>query len=451
MTTMFTNFRSACPIDALPDLLYNAACEIGQITEAPAEVLLTDAIAVACLAVSLRHDVRSFDGRTMPTSIFTAALARSGIGKGQSLIQFFKCFKEDTKEKLKRELTTGQPAEADDDLILEEITLPALMDRLHGIGKGCSIQIEEGQRFIRMMIKLDEVLSQLWSGDPPVKRRVKGVSRTALDARLGLSFRIQPYLFYKYLIKDDGRTYEQGLWARFLLACYDTDRFPTPQPSMRLRGAGTGHNDHLQAVLKKLVEQAQRCPAGGPRVVIDLSKEASMYMRMLKDRIKHWCPPHYKTIMPSVDRAWENTLRLAAVFHVVCEEGGQISEEMVDRAWAIVEWSLSQHYMVFVEAVSSIPKQKAASVDSARAPRKATRADDARRVMESVWNARRLRSSDESFFDEVERVADLPPLRFLRAVDWLVRRKQVEVHGEGQLRRVRSLISRPTYLAYGRL
>lgn len=448
---MFYHFRPACPLDALPDLLYSAACEIGQLTEAPAEVLLTDAIAAASLAVCLRHDVRGFDGRTMPTSIFTAALARSGIGKGQSMAQFFKFFNEDTKSKLRQELATGEPAQTDEELILEEVTLPALMDRLHGTGKSCSIQLEEGERFIQTMLKMGNILTQLWSGDPPVKRRTKGRNRIAMDAHLCIGFRIQPQLFYQDLLKDGGRTYEQGLWARFLLACHDKERFPTPQPPLTLRDSGADHNDRLQAALKELINLAQQCLGDSPRVAVELSKDAAVRMRMLKEQIKHFCPAHYKAIGPSVSRAWENTLRLAAVFHVVCGEAGQISLEMVERAWTIVDWSLTQHYMVFVQAVRSIPAQKAASVDSARAPRKATRAEDARRVLESVWNARRLRSSDESFFDEVERVADLAPLRFLRAMDWLVRRKQVEVHGEGQLRRVRSLVARPTYLGCGSL
>lgn len=448
---MFTTFRSSCPIDALPDLMYDAACEIGRITEAPAEVLLTDAIAVASLAVSLRHDVRGFDGRTLPTSIFTAALARSGAGKGQSMIQFFKAFKEDTKERLRRQLASAQPAKTNDGLILEEITLPALMDRLHGIGKACSLQLEEGQRFIRMMLDLDAILSQLWSGDPPIERIVKGASRTALDARLCISFRIQPLLFYKDLIKDRGKTYAQGLWPRFLLACYDMDRFPAPQPAMSPRSIGTKHNDRLQAALKELVDQAQGCPGDSPRAMVELSKDAAVRMRMLKEQIKHFCPAHYKAIGPSVSRAWENTLRLAAVFHVVCGEAGQISLEMVERAWTIIEWSLTQHYLVFVEAVRAAPSQKVSTAGNARAPRIATQADDARQVLESVWNARRLRSSDESFLEEVQRMAGLQPARFSRAVAWLVRNRQVTVHGEGQLRRIRCLVTTPTYTACGSL
>ena len=451
MTTMFTGFRNPCPIEALPDLLYNAACEIYGISKSPAEVLLADAVAVTSLSVMLRHDVRGLDMRTMPTALLAAALARSGSGKGQSMAQFFKFFKEDTREKLKQELIIGQPATADDELILEEITLPALMDHLHGIGKSCSIQLEEGQRFMRTMLDLDTVLSQLWSGDQPVTRRIKATKRIAMDARLSICFRIQPDLFYETLMKDGGLTYKQGLWPRFLLACHDQARFPTPQPLMTPRTGGSGHNDRLQVALKKLVDQAQRCPMSTPRAVVDLSKEAAVYMRMLKDHIKRWCPPHYKAIQESVDRAWENTLRLAAVFHVACEEHGQISEEMVDRAWTIVEWSLSQHYLVFVEAVRAARNHKTPPKDSARAPSKPTRADDARRVMEAVWDARRLRSSDDSFLDEVQRVADLPSLRFLRALDWLVRRKQIEVHGEGQLRRVRSLVGRLTYQASGSL
>ncbi|WDL17315.1 MULTISPECIES: DUF3987 domain-containing protein [Xanthomonas] len=448
---MFNLFRPACPLDALPDLLYNAACEIGQLTEAPAEVLLSDAIAAVSLAVCPRYDVRSYDGRTMPTSIFTAALAGSGIGKGQSMAQFFKSFKEDTKEKLRLELATGQPAQTNDELILEEVTLPALMDRLHGIGKSCSIQFEEGERFIQTMLNLGNILTPLWSGDPPVRRLVKGHSRTAMDARLCIGFRIQPKLFYEDLLKDGGRTYKQGLWARFLLACHDPERFPTPQPLMTSRAGGSGHNDRLQAVLKKFVAQAQQCPSETPRTLVALSKDAAVRMRMLKEDIKDCCPKHYDAIKPSVNRAWENTLRLAAVFHVVCEEEGEISQEMVERAWTIMEWSLTQHYMVFVEAARPESKQKPSALARSHAPRKARPADDARLVLEAVWSARSLRSSNEKFFDEVERLAGLPPKRFSQAIEWLVRKEQVVVLGVDEFRRIRALAPRPSYTSDGRL
>ncbi|NHF65975.1 DUF3987 domain-containing protein [Xanthomonas hortorum] len=448
---MFYSFRPACPIDALPDLLYNAACEVGRITEAPAEILLTDAIGAACSAVHLRHDVSAPDGRTMPTSIFTAALGRSGIGKGQSMIQFFKAFKEDTKEKLRQELAAGKTAQTDEDLILEEISLAALMDRLCGFGKGCSIQIEEGARFMPQMIKLEGILTQLYSGDPPIKRRVKRIFQTAFDARLSIGLRFQPRIFYNCLLKFAGQAYEQGLWPRFILACHDPELFPAPQPLMTPRAGGSGHNDRLQAVLKKLVSQAQQYPSETPRTVVVLSKDAAVRMRMLKEDIKDCYPKHYNAIKPSVDRAWENTLRLAAVFHIVCEEEGEISQEMVECAWTIMEWSLTQHYMVFVEAARPESKQKPRAVARSHAPRKARPADDARLVLESVWSARRLRSSDEKFLDEVERLAGLPPKRFSDAVEWLVRKGQVVVLGVDEFRRIRALVPRPSYTSDGRL
>lgn len=436
---MYHHTRPACPLDALPDLLYNAACEIGQTTEAPAEVLLTDAIAVAAMAVCLRHDVSGFDGRTMPTAIFTAALARSGVGKGQAMRAFFKTFKEDTKARLLQELRTDEPAKAEDELVLEEITLPALMDRLQGIGKGCSFQLEEGERFIPTLFKLCGILTQLWSGDPPVKRLVKGLRRIAIDARLCIGFRIQPFLFYEALAKDGRRTYEQGLWPRFLLANYDPQRFPTPQPDLHARAVGSGHNDRLQAVIGALVEQAKLAPANADRQVVALSRDAAVYMRMLKEDIKHHAPPHYTAIQPSVDRAWENTLRLAAVFHVICQQEGQISQEMVERAWTIVAWSLTQHHQLFVEGICPTPKAAVPVLTSGARSRRASPAEDARRLLECILHTRQLRHGEGSFLDDVAAQSDLAPVRFRAALQWLERKKQVEVRGDDPCRLIRVL------------
>ena len=84
-----------CPIEALPDLLYNAAYEVRTIEDGvPAESLLTDAIAAGAAAVQRAYDIQGLDRRTMPTTMNTAALVPSGFGKGTSFTFFFQVFNE---------------------------------------------------------------------------------------------------------------------------------------------------------------------------------------------------------------------------------------------------------------------------------------------------------------------------------------------------------------------
>ena len=369
----FPRHHPYCPIDALPDLLYDATYHLHrQEPDIPPGVLLTDAIAAAAAAVHLSYDVVGPDGRLMPCTINTLAVCRSGLGKGTSYHGFFEPFYDFEND--------GDGSE----LLLQEVSYRALTETLHGTGRSVSIQHEDGDSFLEnpLLKKHPDKLTQLWSGKPPIKHKVRGASLEAKDARCSFGMRIQPKVFYPFLIRTDSKTFVQGLWPRAIAACYDPLKFDEPRivfprPS-GVPGLKTLH-DRLGALLAQARERTRNGELAREPLALDDS--AAAFLVELKYRIKQW-GPEYEDIAEARDRAWENTLRLGAVFHVMCGDQELITLEMVQRAWDIVEWSLEQHHRIFVEAIASTPpgSQLSRSGTPVRPPGKARPVDDAQEL-----------------------------------------------------------------------
>lgn len=334
-----------CPIDALPDLLYNAAYHLHrEDTDIPPGVLLTDAIAASAAAVHLSYDVAGPDGRLMPCTINTLAVCRSGLGKGGSYWGFFAPFYQ-----LEAEAGDGS-------LLLQEVSYRGLMDSVVGKGRNVSIQHEDGASFLDgpLLNDFPDKLTQLWSGKPPVKHKVRGVSLAARDARCSLGMRIQPKIFYPFLIKTSSKTFVQGLWPRAIAACHDPAKFNEPLARFPPPSAAgltlVTFQDRLKALLLLASERANDGQLERARLVLDES--AAAFLIGLKYWLKEW-GSEYDDVEEARDRVWENTLRLGAVFHVMCaHQNTAIGLEMVERAWTIVEWSLTQHRKIFVDAIA---------------------------------------------------------------------------------------------------
>jgi hypothetical protein len=402
----FPRPHDQCPIDALPDLLYNAAYHLHrQERDIPPGVLLTDAIAAAGAAVHLSYDVAGPDGRLMPCTINTLAVCRSGLGKGTSYHGFFEPFYK------------FEEREGGEELLLQEVSYRALAEALHGTGRNVSIQHEDGESFLDgpLVKKYPDKLTQLWSGKPPIKHKVRSISLEARDARCSFGMRIQPKIFYPFLIRTGSKTFVQGLWPRAIAACHDPDKFDDPTtelappsaPGLTLK---TFH-DRLTTLLSFASERATdgqlvRKPLG-------LDESATAFMLELKYWLKEW-GSEYDDVEEARDRVWENTLRLGAVFNVMCagdQEG--ITLEMVQRAWDIVEWSLSQQRKIFIKAITpTVPAQKAVLP---RAPDKARPVQDAQLLMEWIEKVASRQGDDWASVREVEELSGLAGRRLTTA------------------------------------
>ena len=404
----FPRYRPYCPIDALPDLLYDAAYHLHrQEPDIPPGVLLTDAIAAAAAAVHLSYDVAGPDGRLMPCTINTLAVCRSGLGKGTSYHGFFKPFYDFEND--------GDGSE----LLLQEVSYRALTEALHGAGHSVSIQHEDGDSFLEnpLLKKYPDKLTQLWSGKPPIKHKVRGVSLEAKDARCSFGMRIQPKIFYPFLIRTDRKTFVLGLWPRAIAVCYDPAKFNEPSIVLPLPSGVPGLNplhDRLRVLLARARERSSNGEVARQPLALDDS--AAAFMVELKYRIKQW-GSEYDDIEEARDRAWENTLRLGAVFHVMCGDQELITLEMVQRAWDIVEWSLSQHRKIFVQAIASpsaAPKS-VLSLTPVQVASKARPAQDAQLLKEWIEKVTDRQGDDWVSVREVEELSGLAGRRLATA------------------------------------
>jgi hypothetical protein len=453
----------ACPIDALPDLLFSAACEVRQLEEdVPAECLLTDAIAACVVPIQRLYDVQGLDHRTMPTTVNTLALAPSGRGKGTSYREFFTPLVEHNRqaETTSREIQArrrllkkaglaadGPELREPDGRMLTKISYRALMDCLAGVARSVSINHEDGFSFLEsdLLTKQGETITQLYSGFPDLTYTVRDVDLTVVGGRCSLGIRLQVELFLAQMKRTRSKSLHQGVWGRSVVACYDPKRgtrevlMPTNSPGGGLR--------KLQGRLRDLMETADKKQAQGELVrgKVILDKEAKAFMHELKFRLKNWRETYYAEIEPAAARAWENTLRIAAVFQVVCEDDGEISLEMVQRAWAVVQWSLTQQQMIFVEGLKPEPKLPVVRESSLftkpwpaklKAPKQPRPIQDAQWVLECLGVASDGRG--QAPVEEVATLAGLRGPRFETAMAWLRINQVVEVVGndEGAMMRI---------------
>lgn len=449
-----------CPIDALPDLLYSAACEVRQLEDdVPAECMLTDAIAVCVVPVQRLYDVQGLDRRTMPTTVNTLALVPSGMGKGTSYREFFKTLMEHNERarivareirSRKRQLkktsvpTDGPEFREPDGRNVASISYRALMDCLDGVARSVSINYEDGFSFLKsdLFTEHGDKLTQIYSGSPDLDYLVKDVDLSAIRGRCSIGIRVQSKLFYPEMKRTNYKSYDQGVWGRSVVACYDPKRFGTPKKVYMPPKSVGGGLAELHRRLERLMKAADEKHVEGELVrdFLVLSDQARAFMHELKFRLKGWRETFYAEIEPAAARAWENTLRIAAVFQVVCEGGGEISLEMVRRAWTIVQWSLTQQQLIFVEAIKPEPKLPVARATGPftakfKLPKQPRPIEDARWLLECFGVASGWRGMP--LVSEVATLAGMRGPRLETALAWLQINQAIEIVGRGEDARMR--------------
>nr|WP_276568393.1 DUF3987 domain-containing protein [Xanthomonas cannabis] len=448
----FPNLRPTCPIDCLPEPLRSAVLHVIQDKEAPAACALTDALAASAAVVHCGFDCVALDGERLPATINTCAVAPSGSGKGRSFKLFFKHFLNSRKWQSRRTAAVDAagygitPARIPrvETLVSRTISYAKLVEMLDGRSMTLTLQREDGRSLLKSTLFKDNIdaLTQLWSGDPPLDNFVHGVELEATDARGSVGFRTQPKPMYKYATGQGQDDCAIGLWPRAVTGCHDPERFQENETYVLKRGRYSA--EAFQARMEALTDEINQKRQCGDfsRTGVGLDLFARAYMYNLNYKLKEWIPREYRDIREAAARAWENTLRIAVVLHVFC--GGvnsKVSVDTVQRAWAIVEWSLSQYRLVFVEAVAPPHAETVAATgatslrpwhDPAPKAEKVPRPlQDAQWVLDCLDRLCPL-FLRQTKLSEVRLLAGLPEKRFMTAVAWLKLEHIVTIHGTGQ-------------------
>lgn len=462
----FPDHRPICPIDQLPDPLRSVALHLITAKRVPAAIALTDALSAAGAVVHCGFDCRAPDGGVLPATINTCALTPTATGKGRSYEVFFEQF---IKAKKARVRQARQGADALDPplqmrlprvetLITQAISFRSLMETLDGMGMNMTLQREDGSSLLEtdLFKKHTDALTQLWSGNPPLDWQVRGATLEASDARGSVGFRIQPDLMYDYVARSGRRDRDVGWWPRSIVGCHDPKRFPENESYEAPPGKYAA--DAYQARVADLISQINGNYDRGDfsRIPISLDIHASAYMMSLERQLIRWAETEYEDVDDAARRAWENTLRVAVVLQVFCDRPGPVTLDMVKRAWAIMEWSLSQYRWVFVDAPAkysdkAIAKAEAAAKKHAsdwtkrqskpiKKPTTWQNADFILTCLDSASTHDRLHRT--ASMEDVFRLSDMPRKRFESALEWLKKTNEVEEFKDGHETVLRRILHR---------
>ena len=427
----------AAPLDSLPEPIRGAVLQAAMAKDVPVSIAVTDAIAAAAAVVHCGYDCIAPDGEHLPTTINTCAVAPSADGKGRSLRFFFRRFLEAQKAK-HSSLAVDPKGEAGGpcrikvpvvEAMINRISYARLMQEIDGYGMNLTIQREEGASFLKTdLFKCDtDALTQLWSGDPPLDHFVMGKEIVAAEARVSLGFRIQPDLMYEYLRGRGRNAVKLGFWPRSVAALYDPNMFPgsrSPLPFDPRAANGKAFHARLDELADEI--NSRRFDGCRQRIGVALDENATGFMLELGYHMKKWRTTFYREIQEAAGRGWENTLRLATVFHIFCNGSGLVTSDMVRRAWDVVAWSLHQHYLIFVAGPAASKLQNGAGLGIpvqqriAKIPKPAKLQrplEDALFVLTCLDRLRVNRANPQT--SDLLNLSGLSERRFKAAVNWL--------------------------------
>lgn len=460
--TPFPNLRPVCPCDALPDPLKEAVLYAIVNKGVPPAIALIDALAAAAAVIHCGHDCVTPDGEPMPATLFTLCAAPSISGKGTSYRIFFKHFtqtlrrykadfakprrlKSNTLEATLNDRAPAPSSRHGVEMLLSEMTYFSLLKALDGEGRNVAIQDEDAASFFdsELFKRHSNRLTQVWSGDPPLSKAYGNSQLDAVDARLSIGLRTQPGIQSEVPEAILRKAIKIGLFPRFLVGCHDPKQSPWNE-SYHADPRGEFSDREFQARLASLafMTNARNSEGFAGRVPVELDTDANAFMLELSFRAKQWLDTDFADIREAAGRAWENTLRVAVVLHVFCLGEGKVSRDYVERAWAIVEWSLSQHRLIFVESLgltqsTAMPVQATPIRQVRVAQSKPSKVP--RPLQDAQWLlyclGRLSLPARPVTVHELNQLALLPPLRLKGALKWLELEGTVRLiaHGKDSL------------------
>lgn len=457
----FPNLYPTCPIDLVPEPLKSSILYALKRKCVPPAVALIDAIAAAGAVVHCGYDAETPDGEPMPTTVNTCCVAPSATGKGTSIKLFFAFFLQAQKKRGRRVVEKYEDMKAIKlqrnpvvESMINKLSFRALMQALDGEGMNLTIQREEGASFLKtdLFKNNTDAITQVWSGDPPLDHYVQGIELIAADARCSLGFRIQPDLFYPYLKRSGGISYKLGFWPRSIAGCHDPERFPWNETYSLSSMRDTRPDDYQRRASQLAFEINDRNKSGfAGRIRVKLDPEAKAFLIELGFRMKQWLNVYYADIREAAGRAWENTLRIAVVLHIFCAGQGRVSLNMVERAWAIVEWSLSQHRLIFIEAPRPQPETARPERERQSKPSQIQLrlCADAGFMLDAIGVRAHHYPYGKVPLNEILLLTGFDRTRFLRALAWLVSAFRVVVDGSDEYATVCLVPPVPIGIAYG--
>lgn len=365
---MTNPFHLAHPLlDRLPPILSGAIREVQTKTGAPVEIAILTAI--SAISTSLHGmAIRTPDGQLMPTSLYCMGIAPPVSGKSAAMREFYKPI---------REFDASLPARRDAlppevsrtllrDLLQVDATWASLLEALDG--KDHSLTIADDDC-------IDQLKGDLFKKRGKLNRFFDGPAKESLIRRdqdpliaynpsIGMCLLTQPEIFEAHQTSTKFLDRKSGLASRFLYA-HTSSTKSVAQPSI-----ATPNLDKICSLISAFLEHrfSLRVEGQSARTEIGMTTAATMRWNEVKAAIDRRILQDLYEARDSAERATEKTWRVAASLHCIsdpeiarsllapCASIPPIPPEMIDAAWALVEWSIHQFSMAFPPPRPKHPK-----------------------------------------------------------------------------------------------
>lgn len=193
---------------------------------------------------------------------------------------------------------------------------------------------------------LPAVLCDYWSGEERATGLVSGMRRP-VEPRLTISVMTQEDQFSEYMRNRGSNAFGTGLLARCLpafapvidISGTSTEVGDVPEPKLDL------FNERMRQILSQAVPSPRR------RETLKLSEEAKAYWKWFKDAVNNdiFNGNYADNIKYFFMKLAQLASRIAALFHYVEGEGGDISGKAMKAAIVLCEWYVFEYDKVFAQ------------------------------------------------------------------------------------------------------
>lgn len=381
------------PVNALGDVLATAVWQHHGNSRLPIELIAPIALGMAAAAVHDLYDVQRPNLAASPVSLFVALIAGTGEGKDAAAAPFVRPFfdfqanaddeyetklqayevdlqawkvaekvllgemeqkvrgNEDiggVKMRLAAHLNNRPEAPRAPLVIYDDATVTAMKNSLCERWRAGMLFSMEGSDLFNGRLGAEYPFWNAgWGGQPIFSDRVTEGRRSVHDPRLGMVVGIQPVPFRRFLKRRGAEAHDSGFTARYLIAV------PPSTKGYRLLGEWQASTDRLEAYAARARElldaSAEATMSGRERTILRFSAAAATRFVEIYNSLQMLMAPGqpYAEISGQAAKAAENVARVAAVLHVFDRLEGDISEDTLARAAAIVEWFVNQFLVLF--------------------------------------------------------------------------------------------------------
>lgn len=353
-------------VQQLPPRIQGAIRDVQDKTGAPVEIVIL--VALSAMSTALHGiTIRTPNGRLMPTSLYCMGIAPPVSGKSSAMAEFYRPIRAFDEALLERRAASPEAKKdpALRDILQLDATWSSLLEALDGADQGLTIADDDCVDQMKGdVLRKRGKLNRLFDG--PMKESLIRRDQDPLVAyrpSVGICFLTQPDVFAEHQQATRNADRKSGLASRFLYAHTLDGRSPAyptiPTPTL----------DEVHRLMSWFLEQrSMRLKRGLGSIELLLSPEAELHWSHLKNGIDSGQFGDLRNVQDSAGRATEKVWRLAAQLH--CYTWLQvpaspfeplppippIPPEMIDAAWALVNWSLWQFCKAFPPPTLKPPK-----------------------------------------------------------------------------------------------